>query len=117
MCCTEGMLDILSVTLPIPSQKRVGVGGASNLAGDFMQRIVLTNARLLDGDKPARDKATIVIKGDRLERVVTGPWSDGNSTDQVYDLLGRTVMPGMVIGHYHATYTGYSAATVLPVGM
>jgi imidazolonepropionase-like amidohydrolase len=82
-----------------------------------MQRIVLTNARLLDGDKPARDKATIVIKGDRLERVVTGPWSDGNSTDQVYDLLGRTVMPGMVIGHYHATYTGYSAATVLPVGM
>ncbi len=28
-----------------------------------MQRIVLTNARLLDGDKPAREKATIVIKG------------------------------------------------------
>jgi imidazolonepropionase-like amidohydrolase len=82
-----------------------------------MHRIVLTNARLLDGDKAPRDNATVVINGERIERVVTGSWGDVTPGDHVYDLHGQTVMPGMVIGHYHATYTGYSAATVLPVGM
>lgn len=80
-------------------------------------RIVLTNAKLLDGDNPPKDGATLVISGERIENVSFAPVHDVKAEDVVYDLGGRTVMPGMVNGHYHATYTGVGGDSFLPVGM
>jgi imidazolonepropionase-like amidohydrolase len=82
-----------------------------------MRRLVLTNARLVDGDNAPRDNATIIVSGDRFEAVDTGRYPESDEDSLVYDLGGRTVMPGMIHGHYHATYTRFSAAEKLPVGM
>jgi imidazolonepropionase-like amidohydrolase len=82
-----------------------------------MRRLVLTNARLVDGDNPPRDNMTVVVSGDRFEAVESGLFPADDAASDVYDLGGRTVMPGMIHGHYHATYTRFSAAEKLPVGM
>lgn len=82
-----------------------------------MTRTVFTNARLLDGDNPARGGMTIVVEGDRIRSVVEGPHADACPDDAVHDLGGRTLMPGMIIGHYHASYTGVGGGSPMPVGM
>ena len=70
-----------------------------------MNRLVLTNVNLLDGNSPAVAKSTLIIDGTRIASVATDPplAEDG---DQVIDLAGRTVMPGMATCHFHSTYAG-----------
>jgi imidazolonepropionase-like amidohydrolase len=79
-----------------------------------MSRLVLRDASLLDGNNPAR-KATVVVAGERIEavsdvRVETRPG------DRVLELAGRTVMPGMVMSHFHAGYW-MTGASGRPVGL
>lgn len=81
-----------------------------------MARTIFTHARLLDGDTAPRDGATVIVAGERIESVGFGP-AEIRPDDIVYDLGGRTLMPGMVIGHYHASYTGVGGGSPMPVGM
>ena len=67
------------------------------------KRIVFTAARLLDGESPARDGMTVVVEGNRIASVGDAPVETGES-DRVIDLRGRTLMPGMVQGHFHACF-------------
>jgi imidazolonepropionase-like amidohydrolase len=67
-----------------------------------MTRLVLKDANLLDGDKPAR-RANIVVAGERIEAVSAAP-VEARPGDRVVALGGRTVMPGMVQAHFHAAY-------------
>lgn len=79
-----------------------------------MTRLILRNANLLDGNRPAR-KADIVVAGERIEAVTQAP-VEAAPQDRVVDLSGRTVMPGMVQAHFHAGYwnTGNSGR---PLGL
>jgi imidazolonepropionase-like amidohydrolase len=67
-------------------------------------RLILTHATILDGDDARIDDAHVVVDGDRIGRVGTGPPPALQPDDRVVDLSGRTVMPGMVNCHFHATY-------------
>ncbi len=69
-----------------------------------MSRTVFRNANLLDGDSPSRPNSTIFVEGDRITEVSAGPVA-ARPGDQVVDLHGMTLMPGMVSGHYHAAYS------------
>jgi imidazolonepropionase-like amidohydrolase len=69
-----------------------------------MSRIVFRNANLLDGDHPARPNTTVVVEGERIAEVTSGPVAP-KAGDTVVDLHGMTLMPGMVSGHYHAAYS------------
>jgi imidazolonepropionase-like amidohydrolase len=80
-----------------------------------MARIVFTNANLLDGEHPAKPDATVVVEGDRITTVTTGSVAVA-AGDRVVDLRGRTLMPGMVSGHFHTTYHDVGA-TQLPFGL
>ena len=78
-----------------------------------MARTYLRNANLLDGERPAQPGVTVVIEDDRIVCVS----SEGNSVrndDRVVDLRGRTLMPGMVVGHFHPAYSVAHSATEAP---
>jgi imidazolonepropionase-like amidohydrolase len=62
------------------------------------------NARLIDSiaDRP-RDGVSILVKGDRIASVETGPLSE-QAGAEVIDLKGKTVVPGLIDTHIHATF-------------
>jgi len=80
-----------------------------------MSRLILRHATLLDGLNPPRPEMTLVIDGERLHSVDSGQ-VEAAPGDQVFDLKGMTVMPGMINTHYHATYQDIGPGA-LPVGM
>ena len=74
-----------------------------------MSRLVLTGAHVFVGDGTVLERSTVVVDGDRIAAVgpdAAGPGPDGQvrPDDRVVALAGRTVMPGMVNCHFHATY-------------
>jgi imidazolonepropionase-like amidohydrolase len=66
-----------------------------------MGRVCFVNANLLDGEAAAQPGACVTVEGDRI--VAVGPIASAPG-DRVVDLAGRTLMPGMVSGHFHASY-------------
>jgi imidazolonepropionase-like amidohydrolase len=68
-----------------------------------LPRLIFLAANVLDADGP-RPGSTVVIEGRRITSVQQGPTGDAGPLDRVIDLGGRTLMPGMVSSHFHATY-------------
>ena len=68
-----------------------------------MARIVLKNANLLDGDSAAKPGMNVVIDGECIASVGAAPVA-AKPGDRVVDLAGKTLMPGIVSGHFHASY-------------
>jgi imidazolonepropionase-like amidohydrolase len=58
---------------------------------------------VLDGEHGPRRGSTLVVDGSRIASVGTDLVRT-ESEDLVIDLGGRTLMPGMVMGHFHSTY-------------
>ena len=81
-----------------------------------MTRLVLANATVVDGDRTVLTSAHVVVDGERIGSVGTGPPPDTRPDDRLVDLGGRTVMPGMVNCHFHATYHNLGA-TPAPFGL
>ena len=79
-----------------------------------MARLILSDANILDGDH-APVRGTLVVAGERIESVGSAP-VEAAPDDRVIDLAGRTVMPGMVLGHYHASYWNVGGGG-LPLGL
>jgi len=69
-----------------------------------MGRTIFKKANLIDGEHPARKNVTVVVEGERIASVTAGQEPAPRPGDQVYDLGGRTLMPGMVLCHYHPSY-------------
>ena len=61
---------------------------------------IFTGASLLDGTNPSKPDSTVVVRGNEIVEVATGPISPGPD-DRVIDLTGYTLMPGMFSGHMH----------------
>jgi imidazolonepropionase-like amidohydrolase len=69
-----------------------------------MTRLVLSDATIWDAAHGSR-RGTVVVDGKRIAEVVpTGVAVAAGPDDRVVDLGGRTVMPGMVTCHFHASY-------------
>jgi len=80
-------------------------------------RTVFTNAVVLDGEHAPRPATTVVVDGDRIAAVGdTSAVGTAPADDRVVDLGGRTVMPGMVMCHFHATYHNLGASAA-PFGL
>ena len=77
-----------------------------------MSRILFTNANLLDGEHAAQSGSTVVVDGDRIVEVGASGSVNAQPDDQIVDLQGHTLMPGLVMGHYHAVYREYGAEGV-----
>ena len=64
---------------------------------------VYTNARLIDGlaDQP-QEGVSIVVDGERISQI-TGSEAPAPARAEVIDLTGKTVVPGLIDTHVHAT--------------
>lgn len=80
-----------------------------------MKRTILESVNLIDGAGGTRSNASIIIEGDRIVDIIQGR-IEKNPEDVVYDLTGKTVMPGMCIGHFHAEYDGLNSMPGLSLG-
>ena len=78
-----------------------------------MGRIFFRRANLIDGRNAPKKNATVVVEDDRITAVATnGDAPKASANDVVYDLAGRSLMPGMVQCHYHVAYDNMSASTI-----
>lgn len=66
------------------------------------ERTIFTGATLYDGRQPKQTDMIIAIDGDRISYVGkdAGKAGDGRRID----LGGRTIMPGMTVGHWHGEF-------------
>jgi imidazolonepropionase-like amidohydrolase len=70
-----------------------------------MGRIFFRRANLIDGVHPPKKNATVVVEDQRIRAVASnGDAPKPAAHDVVYDLAGRSLMPGMVQCHYHVAY-------------
>ncbi|HEV3111574.1 MAG TPA: amidohydrolase family protein [Candidatus Binataceae bacterium] len=75
-----------------------------------MGRIFFTAANLIDGVNPPQPNTTVVVEGDRIAAVGTGGGvPQPAARDTVFDLGGRTLMPGMNECHFHAGYNNINS--------
>ena len=72
-----------------------------------MPRVLYANANLLDGEHAARPGSSVIVEDGHILAVGTTESVASSPYDEVVDLKGRTLMPGLVMGHYHAAYRGY----------
>lgn len=67
--------------------------------------IVLTNARVIDGTgAPARENQTLVIRGGSIAEVGNARRIKTPEGAAVFDLTGKSVIPGLVMFHEHLYY-------------
>ena len=69
--------------------------------------ILLTGGTIFDGTGRAPFDGDVLVVGNRVDTVVaaTESWSPPDAAVRI-DLAGRTVMPGLVEGHAHISFTG-----------
>ncbi len=68
-----------------------------------MARLVLRGATVVDADGP-RPCTTVAVEERRIAAVRPDGDLEVRPDDRVVECAGRTVMPGMVSSHFHATY-------------
>jgi imidazolonepropionase-like amidohydrolase len=70
-----------------------------------MSRMFFHHANLIDGINPARKNSVVVVENERITNVCSAADAPApTATDLVFDLEGRTLMPGMIQCHYHVAY-------------
>lgn len=84
--------------------------------GETMTRILFKGANLLDGDNPAVLGMSVLVEGERISAIAPDAEFAGIAADQVIDLDGATLMPGMTQAHWHGSYEGIDF-TPPPVGL
>jgi len=67
-------------------------------------RVVFNDATVLDGEHLPRPRMTVVVDDNRITSVSGDQSVETQADDRVIEMGGRTLMPGMVTCHFHATY-------------
>jgi len=71
-----------------------------------MSRILIRNAQVFDATGAAPYPADVLIEGNRIRAVATELGTLDAIGADIIDATGMTLMPGMVEGHSHPTFTG-----------
>ena len=68
--------------------------------------IILRNAHIIDGKGDGLARGYVVVAGNRIEKVGKGPGPGRKKGDEVIDLDGRALLPGMIDCHVHLCLDG-----------
>jgi imidazolonepropionase-like amidohydrolase len=68
-----------------------------------MARIIFKNARVFDGCEVLAADTTVAVEGNRIAHVGQGDASLA-ANDTVFDVSGKTLMPGMIQCHFHTGF-------------
>ena len=71
-----------------------------------MTDVAIINALVWDGEADGTRPATVVVEKRRITRVIPGGEATGELPPEQIDGTGMTLMPGMVEGHCHPSFTG-----------
>jgi imidazolonepropionase-like amidohydrolase len=71
-----------------------------------MNYICIIGAQVWDGLSDSAYPATVIVKGNRIESVIRGSEAPFDLPADRIDGTGMTLMPGMVEGHCHPSFTG-----------
>jgi imidazolonepropionase-like amidohydrolase len=93
-----------STSPPTPAQPRASSGA----------RTVFRGANLIDGDRPAQSNMTVSICEDRIDQVCPDEAFESRPDDEVYDLQGLSLMPGMVQSHFHSHFGAFGEGVSAP---
>ncbi|MEM7409408.1 MAG: amidohydrolase family protein [Myxococcota bacterium] len=77
-------------------------------------RVVLSNAQLIDGVGDPKSGAHLVIEGNTITAAGAGD-AETRPDDRVVDLAGKTVMSGLVQGHFHSGFGPYPTLGAAPI--
>lgn len=75
-----------------------------------MERRLFTNVSIFDGTGAAPFRGEVLIEGNRVRQVAQGPHQLARDGAALVDGGGATLMPGLVEGHAHPSFTNASAA-------
>lgn len=78
------------------------------------RRLVLRHATLLDGASPPCPDRTLVVEGEHVTAIGPTDAIAVRPDDDVRELDGRTVMPGMVQSHFHAHFGAFGDGVTAP---
>lgn len=78
------------------------------------RRIVFRHVNLIDGEHPARPDMAVVILEKRIDAVIPDAAFEALPGDDVHDLDGHSLMPGMVQSHFHAHFGAFGDGVRAP---
>jgi len=76
--------------------------------------VILRDARIIDGRGDGFDRGHVMLEQNRVKKVGKGPGPGKKKGDEVVDLEGRTLLPGIIDCHVHLCLDG-SADPVKPL--
>lgn len=80
-----------------------------------MARIVIRNATVFDGESAEAFAVEVEVTGERISRIARGGENLATEGATLIDGAGMTLMPGLVEGHCHPSFTGINAPPELGV--
>ena len=80
-----------------------------------MKKITITGASVWDGVSDTAYPATVTIDGNKITNVAKGEDGPANTDGEIIDGSGHTLMPGMVEGHCHPSFTGINEPVELGI--
>jgi imidazolonepropionase-like amidohydrolase len=81
-----------------------------------VEKLVLEGGTLIDGTGgPPLENSTVIIAGDRIEKVLSGVGHVHDPGTRVIQIQGKFLLPGLIDGHVH--YLGWAAPLYLAHGV
>ncbi|QBY00060.1 amidohydrolase family protein [Rhodophyticola sp. CCM32] len=80
-----------------------------------MTGLCINNAMVWDGQAAESYLATVVISGNQIEKIIPAGDPQGDLPSDSIDATGMSLMPGLVEGHCHPSFTGINTPEELGV--
>jgi imidazolonepropionase-like amidohydrolase len=75
--------------------------------------VLFDNCRIIDGTGKEISHGFVVVRGNLIDAVDSGPNSSRPLADEVIDLGGRSLLPGIIDAHVHLALNPKNAVSLV----